>query len=384
MDHCLDISKEGYAEPNETDIRNWLRGIRDSGYSVLGLSTTIGDAFFKCLDVQTVAVTLMENIQSMEFRHMRQLIHLVLIPLVKSCPSELWDGWLEKLLHPLLPHAQQVLSCSWSGLLNEGRAKVPDVLGVLAGTDLKVEVMEEKLLRDLTREVCALLAALASPGLNTGLPSIDHSGHLTRVDASSLKDLDAFSSNSMVVFLLKHDSLAVPALQICLEAFKWTDAESVAKISTFSGAVVVLAILTNNVQLREFVSRELFYAIIQGLALESNAFISADLVGLCREIFIYLSDRDPAPRQILLSLPCITPQDLLAFEEALTKTSSPKEQKQHMRSLLLLATGNNLKALVAQKSVNVITNVSTRPRGFFNVPETGSDEGETVGLAAIM
>lgn len=62
--------------------------------------------------------------------------------------------------------------------------------------------------------------------------------------------------------------------------------------------------------------------------------------------------------QILLSLPCIKREDVLAFEDALTKTSSPKEQKQHMRSLLLIGTGNKLKALAAQKSTNVITNVT--------------------------
>ena len=27
----LDTKKEGYAESNESDIRNWLKGIRDSG-----------------------------------------------------------------------------------------------------------------------------------------------------------------------------------------------------------------------------------------------------------------------------------------------------------------------------------------------------------------
>lgn len=62
----------------------------------------------------------------------------------------------------------------------------------------------------------------------------------------------------------------------------------------------------------------------------------------------------------MLSLPCIKPHDLVAFEEALTKTLSPKEQKQHMKSLLLLASGNKLKALAAQKSVNIITNVSSK------------------------
>ncbi|GMP40616.1 hypothetical protein CsSME_00010991 [Camellia sinensis var. sinensis] len=380
----IEMNKEGYAESNETDIRNWLKGIRDSGYNVVGLSATIGDSFFKCLDVHSVSLALVENIQSMEFRHIRQLVHAVLIPLVKCCPQDFWEEWLKKLLHPLLLHTQQALSCSWSSLLLEGRAKVPDLHGIPAGSDLKVEVMEEKLLRNLTREICSLLSVLASSGLNAGLPSLDQSGHISRVDTSSLKDLDSFASNSMVGFVLRHKDLAVPAMQITLDAFKWTDGEAVSKVSSFCGAVILLAISTNNVELQQFVCKDLFYAIIEGLALESNAFSSADLVGLCREIFIYLSDRDPAPREILLSLPCISRQDLLAFEEALTKTNSPKEQKQHMKSLLILATGNKLKALAAQKSVNVITNVSTRAHSSDTTPRSKIDEGDVIGLAAIM
>lgn len=380
----FDMNKEGYTEPNETDIRNWLKGIRDSGYYVVGLSTTIGDSFFKCLDIQSVALALVENIQSMEFRHMRQLVHSVLIPLVKCCPSDLWEVWLENLLHPLLLHSQQALSYSWSSLLETGRAKVPDLHGISDGSDLKAEVMEEKLLRDLTREICYLLAVVASSGLNSGLPSAEPSGILNRGDTASLKDLEAFASSSMVGFLLEHKGLAVPALQISLDAFRWTDGEAVGKISSFCGAVIVLAASTNNVELREFVCKDLFPTVIQGLALESNAVISAELVGLCREIFIYLSDRDPAPRQILLSLPCITPQDLHSFEEALGKTNSPKEQKQLMKSFLLVATGNKLLALAAQKSVNVITNVSARPRNLVSAPESRTEEGGPIGLAAIM
>ncbi|XP_024952008.2 protein HASTY 1 isoform X3 [Citrus sinensis] len=379
----LDTSKEGYGEPNESDIRNWLKGVRDSGYNVLGLSATVGDPFFKSLDSGSVVVALMENIQSMEFRHIRQLVHSVLIHMVKFCPPDMWEVWLEKLLNPLFIHCQQVLSSSWSSLMHEGRAKVPDIHGIVAGSDLKVEVMEEKLLRDLTREICSLLSTMASSGLNNGIPPIEQSGHFNRVDVLFLKDLDAFASKSMVGFLLKHKDLALPALQISLEAFTWTDGEAVTKVSSFCSAVVLLAIQSNNIELQQFVSKDLFSAIIRGLALESNAVISADLVGLCREIFIYMCDRDPAPRQVLLSLPCITPQDLLAFEDALTKTASPREQKQHMRSLLVSGTGNNLKALAAQKSVNVITNVSTRPRSSDNAPENRTEEGESIGLAAI-
>lgn len=138
----------------------------------------------------------MENVQAMEFRHLRQLIHLVIIPLVKYCPPELWQMWISNLLQPLFVHCQQALDFSWSSLLREGRAKVPDNFGNLSGSDLKVEVMEEKLLRDLTREVCSVLWVLASPGLNSGLPSLEQLGPANRIN-SSLKDLESFASSSI-------------------------------------------------------------------------------------------------------------------------------------------------------------------------------------------
>jgi len=266
----------------------------------------------------------------MEFRHIRQLVHSTLIPLVKNCPLDMWEIWLEKILHPLFIHAQQALSCSWSSLLQDGRAKVPDILSILSGSDLKVEVMEETILRDLTREICSLLSVIASPPLNNGIPSLEQSGHVSRLD--TLKSLDTVASCSMVgyafylfvtlvlpyfvtlvcelylsqffcdSFLLKHEGLAIPTLRLCLEAFTWTDGESVTKISSYCSVLVVLAIVTNHAELVEYVSRDLFTSVIQGLTLESNAITSADLVAICREIFVYLCDRHPAPRQVSIFL----------------------------------------------------------------------------------
>uniref|UniRef100_A0A1D1YS55 Protein HASTY 1 n=1 Tax=Anthurium amnicola TaxID=1678845 RepID=A0A1D1YS55_9ARAE len=262
----METNKEGCTGSNENDIRNWLKGIRDSGYNVLGLSTMIGESFFQCLKSSDVALALLGNVQSMDFRHIRQLIHLVLIPLVKSCPPNLWEEWLEKLLCPLFVHCQQALKFSWSSLLSEGRTKVPDIFGNPSGLELKVEVMEEKLLRDLTREICLLLSVLASPARNNGIPSFEQLANISRTDLLSLKDLNAFASNSMVGFLLSHKNLALPVLQISKEAFTWTDGDSVSKVASFCGVVILLAISTNNVELREFVAKDLFYALIQGFA----------------------------------------------------------------------------------------------------------------------
>ena len=95
-----------------------------------------------------------------------------------------------------------------------------------------------------------------------------------------------------------HKGPALPALRISIEVFTWTDGEAVAKILPFCGSLILLAISTNNVELGEFVAKDLFYSIIQGLTLESNAIISSDLVGLCREIYVHLLNRDPSPRQV--------------------------------------------------------------------------------------
>ncbi|RLN24777.1 hypothetical protein C2845_PM07G12230 [Panicum miliaceum] len=354
-DGLLEVQRDG--ESKENNIKNWLRGIRDSGYNVLGLGATLGEAFFRCAEASSVTLALMENVQVMEFRHLRQLIHLVIIPFVKYCPADLWQVWLVNLLQPLFVHCQQALHYSWSSLLHEGRAKVPDSIGNLSGSELKAEVMEEKLLRDLTREVCAVLWALASPGLNSGLPSLEQLGPSNRMD--SLKNLESFASSSLTGFLMLHVGTAHPALRISVEVFSWTDSDAVTKVIPFCGALIHLAVASNQAELRQFVAKDLFSSIIQGLSVESNSVMSAELVGLCREIYIYLSDRDPAPRQVLLSLPHLKQEDLLAFDDSLSKTASPKEQKKHMRSLLLLATGNKLRALAAQKTTNVITNVTS-------------------------
>ncbi|XP_062198734.1 protein HASTY 1-like isoform X2 [Phragmites australis] len=338
-DGLLDAQREG--ESKENNIRNWLRGIRDSGYNVLGLAATLGEAFYGCIEGSSATLALMENVQVMEFRHLRQLIHLVIIPFVKYCPAELWQVWLLNLLQPLFVHCQQALHYSWSGLLHEGRAKVPDSIGNLSGSELKVEVMEEKLLRDLTREVCSVLWALASPSLNSGLPSLEQLGPSNRMD-SSLKNLESFASSSLIGFLMVHIGTALPALRISVEVFTWTDSDAVTKVISF-----------------------------------------CDLVGLCREIYVYLSNRDPAPRLVLLSLPHIKKEDLLAFDDSLSKTASPKEQKQHMRSLLLLATGNKLRALAAQKTTNVITNVTTRNRSSTTHHGSNAEEDDHIGLAAL-
>ncbi|XP_037454901.1 protein HASTY 1-like [Triticum dicoccoides] len=156
--------------------------------------------------------------------------------------------------------------------------------------------MEERLLQDLTREVCSVLWVLALPSLKSRLPSLEQLGTVNRID-SSLKSLESFASSSLIGFLMLNVDITLTALRITIEVFTWTDSEEVTKVIPFYGALIHLAVATNQAELRQFVRKDIFSSITQGFSVELNVVVSAELIGLCRGIYLYLSDKDRAPKQ---------------------------------------------------------------------------------------
>lgn len=137
----------------------------------------------------------------MEFRHMTELIHTFIIPLVKSCPVNKWNIWLVKLLQPVLVRCQQALSHSWSSLVHEGRAKLADINGIVAGSGIREDEVEKKLLLNLGRETAALLSTVGSQELNRVPYSVELRNMVTQVYLYKLKGLDAFQTCCMVRYV---------------------------------------------------------------------------------------------------------------------------------------------------------------------------------------
>lgn len=378
----VDMHTASQTGGKESEIRNWLKGVRDSSYSIICLAATHFPDIFFSHDCDAVQVSLLENIEAMEFRHVRLLLHFVVIPLVKSCPSHLRDSWLGKILPSPLTFCDSVLSLSWMSLIKDGAVKLSEGFCKSEGLGLKAEVLEEKLLRDLSRETCQLLAALASPALNPSLPSGEQLLQ-SRMELSKLDSSTLLGSDCMMRLVVQHHSIAKASLSICIQALKWPDSDAVHKVLVFCGATVTVATISGNAQLQNYVARDLFTAIIEALTIDSNASAQAELINIFRIIYLLMAQQHTAPRQILQSSPSVTGEVLSAFENALSTTSSAKEQKQYVKSLLLQAGGGNLKALMASKSSNSITNVANRPRGTPQVAAIESEEAASVGLAAI-
>lgn len=367
----------------ENEVRNWLKGIRDSSYSLLGLAATHFTDIFFGYDCDTFQVSLLENIEAMEYRHVRLLLHFVVIPVVKSCPSHMRDLWLGKILPGPLAFCDSALSFSWTNLIKNGAVKLSEGACKSEGLGLKEEVLEEKLLRDLSRETCTLLAVLASPPLNPNLPSGDQLLQ-SRMEPMKFDNSAVLGSDCVMRLVIQHHSIAKPCLSICLQALKWPDTEAVHKALVLCGATVTVAIISGNIELQNYVATDLFTAIIEALTMDSNASAQAELINLFRIIYLIMARQHVAPRQILQSSPSITGDVLLAFENALSTTSSAKEHRQYIKSLLLQAAGGNLKALMAAKSSNAMTNVANRTRPTHHGAAMENEEAGKIGLAAFM
>ncbi|CAI5979820.1 unnamed protein product [Closterium sp. NIES-65] len=405
--------------------RNWLKCVRDNSYGFLGMAAANAPAAFFSLPeppvtnlqslgsvspqqqqfVLEVRAALADSVASMEARHLRLLQKLVLLPLVKSCPPSLYPLWLGTLLPPIVLHCEQWLTATWQRFLQEGlcggggggEAAGGKALAAVSGGGesekerrggLKDELFNEKILRDLTRETCgllalfpilpqssslqaasfqatasALMAGVTGGGGIAGAAGGAGAGGDERMDMHSV----ATAANSLLHFLLQHHPEAAAAcIRVAMAAMDWPDSDASHKAVLFNSGLVHMPELLAEpaapasgppAQLREMVGRTMFAAAVQALTLESNAGIQAHIVALLRDIYLRLGPLTSAPREVLLSL-SISPEALASFEAALKSTGSAKEQRAAFRTLLTGVAGGQLKAFSAQKNPTTISNVS--------------------------
>uniref|UniRef100_A0A0E0R902 Exportin-5 C-terminal domain-containing protein n=1 Tax=Oryza rufipogon TaxID=4529 RepID=A0A0E0R902_ORYRU len=237
-----------WPEELEEGLAQWLQLIRESGYNLLGLCATIKGAFSELLDNSSINNAIMENIRSMEIRHLTKLIDLVIVPFIKHCPHNLWVEWMLKLLLPLFDYCGDVLYYSWFSLLHNGQANVPLFFGYICGSEETVSKMENYLLLDLTRKVSKLLGALASQELNQG---VYRAGLVLDMNSAS-HDFKCTPSTSLVGLSMN--------LFGC-----WVDGEAAIDSIPFCHSLVQVAVATNNEKLKRFIKDDMLPAIIRRL-----------------------------------------------------------------------------------------------------------------------
>ncbi|XP_047055184.1 uncharacterized protein LOC124661368 [Lolium rigidum] len=283
----------------ENETRALLEGTRQRVYNFIGQCTTVEEAFSKLLDSLSVSNAFMEALECMEFRHLGKLIHLVAVPLVKHCPSELWEEWTVNFLEPILLQCEHRLHAAWFYHLYENQADSLFNYGNLVGEDEEIKSLGYMLLLEFTRKLSGLLEALALME-QTSVRLHEDVKPICNKDTVSSQDLNSVSPSSLFRFLLRHDCFG--KLRMGLFGY-FVDDEAARKALQFCRCLIRLAVSTNDGRLRLLIVDDLLPCltrrldndlqcavqdVMRPLRSSTTSSVDQELLVLCKDLYVNL------------------------------------------------------------------------------------------------
>ncbi|KAJ3297020.1 hypothetical protein HK104_000937 [Borealophlyctis nickersoniae] len=231
-------------------------------------------------------------------------------------------------LSPILPAVLQCmdkkLESEWKTLLGRGMQE-SNPEDYEAWEDLSVEVMEEKILRDLTNTYVAMISSL-----------------FTLVDPSGKKYIpkgqSPFKHKEVVQFVLSSESIAAPMFQSGSGLITYKDTRASRRaLLLWRNLVPILAPMSI---FNGFLGKELLVATLKALHdgyLKEN---HSEAVAVITLIYTILrKSSSDIPYKTMLTVPGMTEEALQAFETELISKESPKAQEAVVRSFFSTITG---------------------------------------------
>ncbi|DAZ99393.1 TPA: hypothetical protein N0F65_005295 [Lagenidium giganteum] len=332
----------------------WHKNIRDVCYHIMGVAMTQPSFFANPQVVSIFENGILSNMHLMEHRHMKTLLASVFLPFIKHCPKELHPSLLEPVLVHLLSHMVQRFDACYTKAhvaeLNPDKSKKSPWTGLVVGVEeAKHDVVVEKMLVDLTRQILEFVESIVDAKTVVGVDT-DNPKHVTSPEDSVLQEF----------VLHKSGSLPFTIGALLAQVISWKDTLSCRKAVMLSEKLV--NVLHNDGRYQNFLARDLFSATLQALlqdypGIVKEDYLKWDLINLLRNIYCRitlgltpveeckgidpcnqpqkpLSVLSSAPREMLLTLPEVTPANLDALDAYLREKQSVKAQKNALKEFL--------------------------------------------------
>jgi len=309
-------------------LRMWLENVRDYGYILLG-SLTKQEQFYMILDISKILYnSVFSNIENAEYRHIKLFLRNVVSPLVIDCPPTRYN----EVLLPLLPSFFSLIFSK----LNEGWKHLQASSTTAFANSEKEEVLEDKLLRDLTRELISWLSKILHIPTLTNAPKADQSTEIeveTSVEAKDIAPPTPTHNPVLIQFLLAVEEIAIGIMYITTGMLHWPDSVSFRKGLLLATSLVPLVIKIGNPKFYSLLG-EMLTGALQLLSAQHLQDYRAELIGLIREIYVLLAPFSNIAQQIFLSIPKFTPTIIQNLNQQLSEVNDEKKQKTIFKTLL--------------------------------------------------
>ncbi|KAK4236933.1 armadillo-type protein [Achaetomium macrosporum] len=334
------LGKKNTLEGLASTIRGAVRFVRETCYAIIYCMTRLDMQFYGFLELPgPLANALFADSFYLSSHQVINLLTLVRF-LVDNCPVELRDHFVPPILATCFEQMDTKISSEWEKLGQLGAVPA-------AGEELTEEMKAESILRQLTYSAVLMVADVLDPA------------RVASPTTSPDKPEDGVASNTkyppLRKFCLMNPAIAVPLLVFCSHAIRMRDGRccgvvlrvfrsivpefrpsevpNAHKESGHTAPLEDFPIPEDTARdIREFISTEVLRAAISSLHDPYFVDSQKDLGALIASILASYSHLTPTPRNILVSLPNIKPEDV---DNTIQQVSKPGIHSRQQRALVL-------------------------------------------------
>nr|XP_020667444.1 exportin-5 isoform X1 [Pogona vitticeps] len=301
-------------------------------YTVEGLATELLNSAFLNLD----------NIP--DYR-LRPMLRVFVKPLVLSCPSEHYESLICPILGPLFTYLHMRLSQKWQ-VINQRSLLCSDD-DTADDNPESQEMLEEQLVRLLTREVMDLIAVccVSKKGAEQN-SSVTGDGDDEEMMSTEVTPPSSSELTELGKCLMKQENICSALLITAFTSLSWKDTLSCQRTTTHLCWPLLKQVLTRNLMIAEAVTW-FFTSVLKGLQVHGqHDGCMAALVHLAFQIYEALRPRYAELKTVMEQIPEIQKESLEQFDSKLLNVTlqkvTDKRRKDHFKRLIAGCIGKPL------------------------------------------
>ncbi|KAI9735950.1 MAG: hypothetical protein M1834_001416 [Cirrosporium novae-zelandiae] len=307
---------EGFA----SSVRSSIRTVREASYQILYCMSRFEEQFYGYGDLpEALANALFSDAHFLPSHQFLSLLSFAR-SLVDDCPCKFYPNFIPPYLIALFSQLDRKTSAEWESIEQRKEIKT-------ANEDLTTEMRDESVLRQLTYNAVAMVASLLDPNQND-----------TTFKATNSKTSDVSKTPvpTLRLFIVSSPAVLEPVILFCTHALRMRDTRSCSIITRTLRYLIPEFIDDSAIaaQIREFISNEVLKACITSLHEPYFVDMQSDLAQLISTIWILYSPKTQTPRQMLLSLPGMTPEQVDRTGDKLLRIPGTRQQRALVLSLL--------------------------------------------------
>lgn len=387
--HPLDICDSPVYRTSPERMQGFLSTLYDNCFHVLGnAGLSLQQEFFTIERLsEEIAGSAFFSLDRVPDHRLRPMIRVFLRQLVLSCPQEYYNTLICPLLGPLFAYMQQRLNVKWQ-LINQRSSvngEVEEEEVVCQESQVTQEMLEEQLVRLLSREVLDLLAVsciskkLPEPAANK--EEMDEEDMMDSVQAASPAQ-PTEELTELGKCLLKHENIYMTLLTLSFTSLSWKDTTNCHRTASMVCWTLLRQVVAGNL-LPEAVTW--FYtSVLRGLQVHGQHEVcNSTLSQLAMLIYENLRPRYVELRAVMTQIPNISVESLGQYDHRLIDPNAQKlGDKKRKDQFKRLIAGTVGKALCQQFRKEV--HIRNLPSLFKKLkPDKDVQSSEAVGLEAL-